>query len=679
MTIRSISVAVAASFLSFATAAFGTCTYGLLNPTAYQAGTQAGDIAVADFNSDTFLDVAIVNRVFGSENAHIIIRFGDGLGGFNDTIGDIDVGEPSQNDIAAGDLNGDGKIDLIIGINWIHLGQPDQVAPHFKLLFGDGAGSFTPTNGPAMFVNNPNHFVLYDFNGDHKLDVAVTQATGSGTGFAIYLNGVNGLTFFNEYVGPGNVVYDPPSFASGDFDGDGKLDLVFASYTSKAYVFFGGGDGTFSPTNGVELNTTVDAYAFELATGDFNEDGRDDIAIANRLKTAPTSLSVFLSNSNRTFAAPVQYGTLSSTDSARAADLDGDGHIDVIVGEGTVELFRGNGDGTFAAQISYDTMGAYVGLAIADLDRDGGPDLVASNFGNGSPGTGKLVVRLNTCGRVRLTLTSSANPENQGTDITTTATAVAPAAVAPTGTITISRDGNPLASTSLATTNTTNATLIDLVPGTYPVVANYSGDSRFIPSTTTLLQVVQVPPFGAPPRLEAISFGGSVALSWVGTQGVDHYEIWRSGGAGFAYLGSSPTTQYTDSAVLANTAYLYEVRGVSPSSTMSGFSPGDPAMTWQFTNETITPGVTAVQLAHLVELRAAVNAVRNVIGMGNATWSDPSPTTVLASHWNELRNAVAEMRASSLLRLRPFAFTDTLSAGVPIRGIHVTELRAAAR
>ncbi|MGZ5494440.1 MAG: hypothetical protein ACXW3E_14240, partial [Thermoanaerobaculia bacterium] len=244
--------------------------------------------------------------------------------------------------------------------------------------------------------------------------------------------------------------------------------------------------------------------------------------------------------------------------------------------------------------------------------------------------------------------------------------------------ITLSRASSILSSVNLASSNSTSATLSDLTPGTYLIAASYSGDSHFTAATATMQQVVVIPPFGPPPKLNAISTGGPVAVSWIGTRDVDHYEVWRNNGAGWNPISTAPQAEYSDSTVGANLAYLYRVRGFTAGGLPSDFSPVDAAITFVFMDNAIIPGVTPIRLAHLTELRSAVNSLRNVYFLGSFGWAESSPTMVSASQWIELRDAVNATR--NAIGQAPLAYTDpALSSGATIRAVHVEELRAGIR
>jgi hypothetical protein len=376
----------------------------------------------------------------------------------------------------------------------------------------------------------------------------------------------------------------------------------------------------------------------------------------------------------RTFATPVDAGELASGQEALVRDIDGDGTLDVAVADfATIKLFRGVGNGTFNAPLPFGTASS-IGLAIDDFDRDGGPDIVAGDFVNGA-----VQIFLNTCGRVTLNLTSSMNPAPQATAVTLTTTLVPPPAAAATGTLTMKRDATLLSTGNLTGGNTISAIVNDLPPATYNVLAEYSGDSRFLPATKTLAQVITMPPFGPPPGLNAISFGGPVQLAWIATANTDHYEVWRNNGAGWTFVSNAPGASFSDVTAPSNAALLYRVRAIAPApgSEASSFSNHDLALTYAFTDDTLLSGVTHVKLAHLTELRSAANAVRAVAALGATGWAEPTPQIIRASHVTEIRTAIQQARAA--LGLATATYVSTPSLGLRIKGSHFEETRAAMR
>jgi hypothetical protein len=182
--------------------------------------------------------------------------------------------------------------------------------------------------------------VAADFNHDGKLDLAV-RATGK---LAIWMgNGRGAFDLKAEYILPG-YSSSGVSLAAGDFDGDGKLDLVAISGATvdNVAVLIGNGDGTFrSPTF-----YTVGDYAASVAIADFNGDGKPAFAVSVYVEN---TIAIFLNNGDGTFTAltPVAVNVQSGF---AAADFNGDGKADLAVSTG---IMLGNGDGTFQPLLPY--------------------------------------------------------------------------------------------------------------------------------------------------------------------------------------------------------------------------------------------------------------------------------------------------------------------------------------
>ena len=218
-----------------------------------------------------------------------------------------------------------------------------------------------------------NVVAVGDFNGDGKVDII---AAGSSNSVKTVLGNGDG-TFgspITSFVGGGSQI---TGVYVTDFDGDGKADIVLVVTDEQVVkVLFGNGDGTFGGV--ISLPVTNGA----VAVGDFNIDGFPDIAVANN-----SSIQILLGNGNRTFQSPASYPAASSLPDILVADVNGDGQPDLVTvapplvnDNRRLMVLLGHGDGTFAAaQTSIINVGSYNAtdrIALEDLNGDGKPDLI---------------------------------------------------------------------------------------------------------------------------------------------------------------------------------------------------------------------------------------------------------------------------------------------------------------
>ena len=238
-------------------------------------------------------------------------------------------------------------------------------------------GTSILTQGFPMWTSNatgfnPDSVTVGDFNGDGKPDLVVTNFD-IGT-VSVFL-GRGDSTFQNQVTY--TVGTSPASVAVGDFNGDGKPDLaVTSSLGNSVSVLLGNGDGTFQN----QVTYATGAMPNFVAVGDFNRDGKLDLVVTNY---DGKSVSVLPGNGDGTFQNQKIYATGVDPDSVAVGDFNGDGSPDLAVanrfGE-TVSVLLGNGDGTFQNQVTYATGSYPESVTAGDLNRDGIPDLAVVNY-----------------------------------------------------------------------------------------------------------------------------------------------------------------------------------------------------------------------------------------------------------------------------------------------------------
>ncbi len=223
-------------------------------------------IAAADFNRDGNLDLAIVNDLLGE--SPVELGFGDGAFTTSAALNTLLL--PTA--VAVGDFDGDGMLDAVVS------NGGSKVYPDSGLAVSLGRGDGTFTSGPNSTVplgSDLSAIVAADFNGDGKLDLAVTDY-GSNTVMILLGNG-DGTFGPPTTIPVGN---EPYSIVAGDFNNDGKMDLVVANFGDNTItLLLGNGDGTFTEALGSPYPAGNGPY--QITAADFNGDGKLDLAVAN--------------------------------------------------------------------------------------------------------------------------------------------------------------------------------------------------------------------------------------------------------------------------------------------------------------------------------------------------------------------------------------------------------------
>ena len=428
--------------------------------------------------------------------------------------------------IAVADMNGDGIPDLVIadcGAN----NQSNCAGGSVGVLLGVGDGTFGTAKVAPPLTTGATSVAVADLNGDGKLDVII--GTGSNTAGSVGVLLGNGDGTLQMEVDYGSGGLSPLSLAVADL-GNGKVDVVVGNQwadstdtNSNVGVLLGKGDGTF---NTAVTYPTGGFFPDGIALADVNGDGKPDMVVANSSVAATSGLGtvgILLGNGDGTFGTTNAYPSGGYGAAAVAlADVNGDGCSGTsgdctLPVNGNVSVLVGNGDGTFGTAVSFAAGGNDpFGVAVGDVNGDGKPDIVAASCASSNCGatSGELGVLLNiTLTPTATALASSPNPSSPGQSVTFTATVTFPTGFGkgtPTGTVTFfdgtTNIGNPALTGGVATLTTST-----LAVGTSSITATYSGDTNFATSTSPAVQqVVQAAGFtlAASPSTVSISAPG---------------------------------------------------------------------------------------------------------------------------------------------------------------------------
>ncbi len=272
----------------------------------------------------------------------------------------------TPNGIAAGDFNGDGKLDLVIGSQQVVNGTSE-----LSVLYGNGDGTF-PTEALIFIPGPANQIAVGDFNRDGRLDIVVIDFSQNITLISNFGDGA-----FTPITIPVKGVSGLQAVTVADFNGDGNLDAAVTTFGRGVLVYLGNGAGNLT------LSTTPllpNALPGGIVAADLNKDGKIDLAVTDY---ATSSVITLLGKGDGTFTQGASTSTGFLPSKVAAGDFNLDGNVDVVVlslSTNAVACLLGNGTGAFTAQnLTLPATAQPSSMVVGDFNHDGQLDVLVGD------------------------------------------------------------------------------------------------------------------------------------------------------------------------------------------------------------------------------------------------------------------------------------------------------------
>ncbi len=350
----------------------------------FAVGNSPYDVCIGDIDGDGKSDIVAVN--YNSASASVLrntstsgsITAGSFASAVSFTTGSLPTG------VAAGDIDGDGKPDVIVANN-------SGSVSVLRNTSTSGSVSFAAKVDFGMASGGSGHVSVADFDGDGRADICITNFSSTH------------VSVFRNTSAPGSITFaarqdfttgsSPWQLSVGDIDGDGKTDMIVGNYGSGSISLF----RNISVAGSISFSPKVDfggvSFPLGVSVADIDGDSKLDIVTCN---AGGSIMSVFRNTAtigainSGSLASAINFASGSGPWQTTIADVTGDGKPDVITANtiGSVSVFRNTAtsgsitSGSFAAKVDFPTGVGPFGVAAGDLDGDGGADIVTANNGS---------------------------------------------------------------------------------------------------------------------------------------------------------------------------------------------------------------------------------------------------------------------------------------------------------